>query len=145
MGACPPRSWKFFQSIIGLWTVLDLWRSMAMFSRIFSTCVRLLGAPSFVPLSKFLATPLSLEMRLKSYNDGVIYYWEVCSHKQWLAKEQTVYQKITIHMGRDQQARVWSTALVALVTRVNKTSSGLTKWWSKARQRPQRTWRLPSL
>jgi len=80
VGACPPRrSWKFFQSIIRLWTVRDLWRCMALFSRIFSMCLRLLGAkhpdptedlpPDPAggllspdpppPLSKFLATPLA--------------------------------------------------------------------------------------
>ena len=37
----PRHSWKFFQSIIGLRTVRDLWRSVAMFSRIFSVCLRL--------------------------------------------------------------------------------------------------------
>jgi len=40
---------KFFQSIIRLWTVRDLWRSMAMFSRIFSICLQLLGASSLDP------------------------------------------------------------------------------------------------
>ena len=40
---CPRRSWKYFQSIIGLWTVRDLWWSMALFSRIFSMCLRLWG------------------------------------------------------------------------------------------------------
>jgi len=40
----PRHSWKFFWSTIGLWTVHELWRSTAMFSRIFSMCLQLLGA-----------------------------------------------------------------------------------------------------
>jgi len=45
----PRRSWKFFQSIIGLWTVRDLWRSMALFSRIFIMCLQLMEASPPVP------------------------------------------------------------------------------------------------
>jgi len=47
----PRRSWNFFPSIIGLWAVrCNLWRSVALFSRIFSMCLQLLGASLRPPL-----------------------------------------------------------------------------------------------
>jgi len=53
----PHHIWKFFQSIIGLWKVHDLWPSVALFSRIFSMCLQLLGGFAPDPIGALTLDP----------------------------------------------------------------------------------------